>query len=176
VEPAGVPAITAEGTLDENSPTACRRSPASQTDDPVLQQLVQALDGLGRRPHVMASLADGIWVPLANASSDVSKIRVALQLADRRGHVTGDDLGAFERLVNQWAQGAGANVSAPDTAPYLRAARDLDRFCADVDVVVGLNVLAQRRPFSRPSCGVVLEAPAPDSRTGSSASVVVAPW
>jgi hypothetical protein len=97
----------------------------------------------------MATVGDGDWVPLANASDGISQIRVALQLVDRRGHATEDDLTAFLGLVTQWAQGVGATVQAPDFKPYLETAKDLDRFCADVDVVVGLNVIpANGEPFS----------------------------
>jgi hypothetical protein len=114
-----------------------------------LRQLLDALDGSGRRAQVMATVGEGDWVPLANAADGVSQIRISLQLADRRGHATEDDLTAFLGLVTQWAQGVGATVQAPDFEPYLETAKDLDRFCADVDVVVGLNVVpASGEPFS----------------------------
>ncbi len=152
VEPVGVPADAAPETAGEES------SPIDYTvqvscehvlQQPALQQLLEALDGLGRRAQVMASVADGRWVTLAEGTAGASRIRVALQLADRRGHVTEDDLGAFVRLVIQWAQGVLGSVAAPELKPYLEAARDLDRFCADVDVVVGLNVVAPSgQPFS----------------------------
>jgi FtsZ-interacting cell division protein ZipA len=151
VEPVGVPADSApESAGEESSPIDYT---VQITCEHILQQaalrrLLEALDGLGRRAQVMAS-ANGRWVALAEGPAGISGIRVALQLADRRGHVTEDDLGAFVRLVTQWAQGVGASVEAPDLKPYLEAAKDLDRFCADVDVVVGLNVVAPNgAPFS----------------------------
>lgn len=152
VEPSGVPAAAApENTREESAPI---EYPAVVTSGGSLQrsalrQLLDALDGSGRRAHVMATVGDGDWVPLANASDGISQIRVAFQLADRRGHATEDDLTAFLGLVTQWAQGVGATVQAPDFKPYLETAKDLDRFCADVDVVVGLNVVpANGKPFS----------------------------
>ncbi len=52
-------------------------------------------------------------------------------------------------MLTQWAQSVGATVEAPELKPYLEVAKDLDRFCADVDVVVGLNVVsASGEPFS----------------------------
>ena len=114
-----------------------------------LQRLLEALDGLGKRVQVLASASPGPWAPVASAPPGVTRTRIALQLADRRGHVTQDDLFAFQRLVTQWAQNIGATIDAPDVAPYIQVAKDLDQFCADVDVVVGLNVVAATgEPFS----------------------------
>ena len=152
VEPIGVPSgPAAESSGDNVSPIdysiEVTREQALQR--PELQQLLEALDGLGRRAHVTASLADGIWASLASASAPVSRMRVALQLADRRGHVTDDDLRAFQGLVIQWAEGVGAAVEVPESEPYIETAKDLDRFCADVDLLVGLNVVATTgEPFS----------------------------
>ena len=116
---------------------------------PALQQLLEVLEGLGRRAHVMISVADGIWVPLANATAGSSHMRVALQLADRRGHVTEEELSAFRSLTTQWAESVGATVQAPEIAPYGQISKELDRFCADVDVLIGLNVVAASGdPFS----------------------------
>jgi len=114
-----------------------------------LQRLLEALDGLGKRVQVLASAAPGPWAPVASAPPGVTRARIAIQLADRRGHVTQDDLFAFQSLVTQWAQNIGATLDAPDLAPYVQVAKDLDQFCADVDVVVGLNVVAATgEPFS----------------------------
>jgi hypothetical protein len=114
-----------------------------------LQRLLEALDGLGKRVQVLASAAPGAWAPVASAASGVTRVRIALQLADRRGHVTQDDLFAFQSLVTQWAQNIAGAIDAPDLAPYAQVAKDLDQFCADVDVVVGLNVVAATgEPFS----------------------------
>ncbi len=107
-----------------------------------LQQLLEALDGLGRRIQILAAVPEGEWFSLANAPVGVNRIRASLQLADRRGHVTPDDLTAFQSVVAQWADGVGGTVQTPSIDPYVKVARDLDEFCADVDVVVGLNVVA----------------------------------
>jgi len=152
LEPVGaVSAPAAQGPGGEESPidyiidVTC----AEPQQRPALQQLLEALDGLGRRAHVMISVADGIWVPLANAPAGSSRMRVALQLADRRGHVTEEELSAFRSLTAQWAEGVGATADAPEIAPYGQISKELDRFCADVDVLIGLNVVAASGdPFS----------------------------
>lgn len=152
VEPSGVPAVAASEAAPEESvpieyPVVIRSEVSLQR--PALRQLLEALDGSGRRAQVTGSRGDGAWMPLANAADGINQIRVALQLVDRRGHATQDDVTAFLGLVTQWAKGVGATVQAPDVKPYLETAKDLDRFCADVDVVVGLNVVpANGEPFS----------------------------
>ena len=151
VEPSGMPAAAAESNQEQSAPI---EYPAIVTAGGSLQrtalrQLLEALDGSGRRAQVMATVGNAEWIPLANAADGISQIRVALQLADRRGHATGDDLTAFLGLVKQWARSVGATVQAPDFGPYLETAKELDRFCADVDVVVGLNVVPTGgEPFS----------------------------
>jgi hypothetical protein len=150
VEPVGVPADSTRLTEGEPSPidypvqVVCGQAVA----ETALRQLLEALGGLGRRTQVAARVT-GAWVVPAEGHADVSHLRVALQLADRRGHVTPDELNAFVGLVTQWARNVGASVEAPDPQRYLEAARELDRFCADVDVVVGLNVVAPNgAPFA----------------------------
>jgi hypothetical protein len=149
VEPVGMPA--GNGADTEPSPIdyiiQVNGVQVIGRDD--LQRLLEALEGLGKRVQVLASAAPGAWAPVASASSGVTRVRVALQLADRRGHVTQDDLFAFQSLVTQWAQSLAAGIDAPDLTPYAQVAKDLDQFCADVDVVVGLNVVAATgEPFS----------------------------
>jgi len=149
VEPVGTP--VANGADTEPSPIdyIIQANAAQVIGREALQRLLEALDGLGKRVQVLASSAPGAWAPVASAPAGVTRVRVAIQLADRRGHVTQDDLSAFQSLVTQWAQDIDAVVDAPDLAPYVQVAKDLDQFCADVDVVVGLNVVAATgEPFS----------------------------
>ena len=150
VEPVGMPAESAPAAEEELSSidyaveVVCGQAVA----EAALRQLLEALDGLGRRTQVAGRVA-GAWVAPPGGHTEVSHLRVALQLADRRGHVTLDDVNAFVGLVTQWARSVGGSLEAPDAQRYLDAARDLDRFCADVDVVVGLNVVAPNgAPFA----------------------------
>jgi len=151
VEPIGVPADSAPPVEEGPSPIdyAIEVVCGQAVTEAALRQLLEALDGLGRRTQVAARVA-GAWLVPAAGHADVSRLRVALQLADRRGHVTLDDLNAFVGLVAQWARSIGASVEAPDAQRYLETAEELDRFCADVDVVVGLNVVA---PSGAPFAG-----------------------
>ena len=69
-------------------------------------------------------------------------VRVALQLVDRSGPVSEEQLREFGDQVRNVATEISAITEMPDFAPALAQAVALDEFCADVDVVVGINVIA----------------------------------
>jgi len=69
-------------------------------------------------------------------------VRVALQIVDRSGPVTEQQLHAFAEAVKAIAGEMSATAELPDFVPALEQAAALDEFCADVDVLVGINVIA----------------------------------
>jgi hypothetical protein len=69
------------------------------------------------------------------------RLRVGLQLANRAGPVGEEDLAAFFGAVQEVALAVGADADFPDTEAALARARELDRFCADVDIQIGLSVI-----------------------------------
>lgn len=71
------------------------------------------------------------------------KIRVALQLADRNGHATEAHLGRFCDMVQSVAGSLMAIADCPEKQPALQRAKELDDFCAEVDVLIGLNVVSR---------------------------------
>jgi FtsZ-interacting cell division protein ZipA len=110
-----------------------------------LQGLLSTLGPLASRVRLLAPTADRSgWVECnATAPGEVRRVRVALQLADRRGALGAQELSAFQSAVAVCAAGVSASATIPETAPAVEKARELDEFCADVDVVVGINVVAQ---------------------------------
>lgn len=69
------------------------------------------------------------------------RLRVGLQLANRAGAVGEEDLAAFCGAVQEVALALGAEADFPDAQAALARARELDRFCADMDIQVGLSVI-----------------------------------
>jgi FtsZ-interacting cell division protein ZipA len=67
---------------------------------------------------------------------------VSLQLVDRRGAVSPGDLTALQSAVAVCAAAIPASAVIPETAAYVDKAQALDALCAEVDVVVGINVVA----------------------------------
>ena len=71
------------------------------------------------------------------------EVVVTLQLADRNGAVQEEQLLALCELVKAAAQSQGLRVACDDLAEALERAQAIDRFCVDVDVLIGLNVVAR---------------------------------
>ena len=86
------------------------------------------------------------WEPLA-ASGEYQRLRVGLQLADRKGAVSQSNLEEFSTMVHAVADAIGGNHTPADAAAALQRARQLDALCADVDVQIGLNLISRGGAF-----------------------------
>jgi FtsZ-interacting cell division protein ZipA len=65
-----------------------------------------------------------------------------MQLVNRSGSITPAQLSMFCDAVQQCAEQSSAVASCPEIQAALNAARELDSFCAEVDVAIGANVVA----------------------------------
>ncbi len=107
-----------------------------------LARLRQSLPGLTRRISFGGlNYQSKAWEALKDDGSYTS-VRVALQLVDRTGPVNDEQLRAFGDAIRATASEMAAIADLPDFAPALEQAVALDEFCADVDVLVGINVIA----------------------------------
>jgi FtsZ-interacting cell division protein ZipA len=68
---------------------------------------------------------------------------VTMQLADRNGAVQEDQLSTLCELLRTTTQTHGLHVACDDEVDALERAQAIDRFCVDVDVLIGLNVVAR---------------------------------
>lgn len=68
-------------------------------------------------------------------------LRVAVQLLSRKGIVDVAALTAIADAARASAARFGASAQCPDTHAALTIARELDAFCAEVDVAIGMNVV-----------------------------------
>lgn len=80
------------------------------------------------------------------------RVRAGLQLADRRGALSENDLLVFatamDALARDWqARGRAVMLDLPDPRPVPAVAADLDAFCASVDIQISLNVVALGEAF-----------------------------
>jgi hypothetical protein len=71
------------------------------------------------------------------------QVIVTMQLADRNGAVLEEHLSTLCDLLQAVAQPHGLRVACDDVADALERAQAIDRFCVDVDVLIGLNVVAR---------------------------------
>lgn len=71
------------------------------------------------------------------------QVVVTMQLADRNGAVQEEQLAALCGLLKAVAEDNGFRIACDDTAEAIERAEAIDRFCVDVDVLIGLNVVAR---------------------------------
>jgi hypothetical protein len=76
------------------------------------------------------------------AGSQYRKIRLGLQLTDRGGPIREADLAGFQRAIDALATEAGAAVAWAGAQHPLTNAVELDAFCAEVDVQIGISLVA----------------------------------
>ncbi len=70
-------------------------------------------------------------------------LKGCLQLVDRSGPVTEVNLSKFRDLVHDFASHINSNADCPDIATAHEHAVLLDTFCANVDVVIGINIISR---------------------------------
>lgn len=112
--------------------------------------LLAMLRRVGKPVRAFGRRADGAWEALAgHPRSTYDQVEFGLQFADRGGALSQDQLDAFCRALYEFAAEQGGAVSCPDKADALQKAHELDLFCMEVDVLIGLNVVsADSRPFT----------------------------
>lgn len=71
------------------------------------------------------------------------QVLITMQLADRNGAVQEEQLSALCKLAESLSQTHGLQIACDDVAEALGRAESIDRFCVDVDVLIGLNVVAR---------------------------------
>src|SRR5574340_234119 len=71
------------------------------------------------------------------------QVMVTLQLADRNGAVQEEQITALCGVLQNASQMHGLRLACDDVADALERAQTIDRFCVDVDVLIGLNVVAR---------------------------------
>ncbi len=82
------------------------------------------------------------WEPLA-AAGEYRRLRAGLQLADRNGAASEQDLSDFSAMAQAVAAAIGASCTLAEAAAAVERAQQLDALCADVDVQIGLNLIAR---------------------------------
>jgi ZipA-like protein with FtsZ-binding domain len=90
---------------------------------------------LGRRA------ANRPWQPIDAAPGPWQEIAACLLLANRSGSASRGDIDAFLQGTAGIAATISADFSPPDAADEAARAEELDRFCADLDVQIGLTIL-----------------------------------
>jgi hypothetical protein len=128
--------------------------------DPAVDYIVELecarpVSGADLARHAQALLDEGLVRPVHWEGYDESRalwrpvspdgryprLRVGIQLTNRAGPAGDEDLLAFCGDVQEVALAIAAQADFPDTDEAVALAQDLDRFCAAVDVQIGLSVI-----------------------------------
>lgn len=107
-----------------------------------VEELRSKIAACGRPTHILGLNAETAqWEELAGAGGYL-KLKAGMQLVSRSGTVNPPQLALFCDAVTTWTEKLSGQAVCPDTQTALRTARELDAFCAAVDVAVGVNVVA----------------------------------
>ncbi|MBI4755261.1 MAG: cell division protein ZipA C-terminal FtsZ-binding domain-containing protein [Betaproteobacteria bacterium] len=86
----------------------------------------------------------GAWDALSRHSAGSYRVyTVGMQLADRRGAASAEDVALFLDGIRQLADRFLAVAELPEREGVGARASELDRFCAAVDVQIGVNLLSR---------------------------------
>ncbi|GGP18576.1 cell division protein ZipA C-terminal FtsZ-binding domain-containing protein [Silvimonas iriomotensis] len=111
-----------------------------------------------KRVRVIGLNEAGQWQTVYGSTGNAfSELRIGLQLVDRQGALTQEQLNGFCMAVQQFADEHEASVTFPQRSAKLSAAAQLDEFCASVDVMIGLNVMATGNPLPMEKVRVLAE-------------------
>lgn len=162
-EPAPPPRPAAPQPAPAAPPSAASRpaNPAAAPYDELIEYRVR-LQGDGILASVFADTFNQVralgkavrWCGLPVGMADWEEVHpwrdahyqqlvVTMQLADRNGAVGVEQLSALCGALTAVANTHGLRVACDDTGDALERAQSIDRFCVDVDVLIGLNVVAR---------------------------------
>jgi FtsZ-interacting cell division protein ZipA len=104
----------------------------------------------GRRFRVMGYSAGAPdWEEAGRLSGGrYEHLRLAVQLVNRGGPVDANTLTTFCAAAQQCAARFEATATCPEIEAALARAAEVDAFCADVDIAIGVNVIATAGKFS----------------------------
>ncbi len=110
--------------------------------DAALRELLSQLATFGKPARVFGR-DGGMWRLLDRGShAGCRELQAVLQLVNRLGPVHAPQLNGFCDALREWSARHGATAEFGDIAAALETARALDAFCGDMDVAIGVNVVA----------------------------------
>lgn len=109
----------------------------------VLESLWQRKFDFGKPVHVCGIRLNSLQWEKAMADSQTlySRFRIALQLVDRGGAIGATKLADFRDLMLWVARNINADATVPDVNETHHRAARLDSFCAEVDQLIGFNLI-----------------------------------
>lgn len=111
----------------------------------VFADAINRTRAMGKAVRWIGLPAGGTAWQAVQPSRDVhfQEVDIAVQVADRNGAIEENDLAELCALVKSITQTRGLRFACDDVVEAVERAQTLDRFCVDVDVLIGLNVVAR---------------------------------
>ena len=101
----------------------------------------------------------GEWETISGKKiAEYRHIRVGLQLVNRQGPASDNDLAVFSIAMQDLADQLMGLLDLPHRQPALEAAAKLDEFCAGVDIQIGINLISQGQVFPGTKLRALAEA------------------
>ena len=109
----------------------------------VLESLWQRRFDFGKSVHACGlNTGSGLWERMIPDSEQTYRaFRLGLQLVDRTGSVSEMRLAGFRDLLSDIAKQLQVEARLPLVEQAVQRAQELDRFCADVDQMIGINLV-----------------------------------
>lgn len=116
---------------------------AEVTTDSPIDAATMPIFSAAKRVRCIGLRADQHWELVTESSlGRYNALKIGLQLVDRQGPVTGEDIDAFCQTIQLFATESEAKVIFPLRLQKIDAANKLDQFCASTDMQVAINLRA----------------------------------
>ena len=93
---------------------------------------------------------------LIQADHEYRELQLSIQLANRRGPITKEDLAEFLGFASQLAQDVDAEIDLPPIPQVLSQAQDLDQFAVQSDIQLSFNIVPNMISWSTKDVDAVL--------------------
>jgi hypothetical protein len=143
VPPPAVTSTRAAAPVAATIDYSCLVEAAEPIPHDSIADFVRGAGAIGKPVQLQGwSIRSNEWIELPCAPEiPLVRVQAALQLADRSGPANRVQLSTLRDLVHQLAEEAGVACDCPDIDAASHKAAELDRFCAQVDISIGCNLL-----------------------------------
>lgn len=143
----GIPLVAEWGGLDDRIDCIALLELQPPVDCIALRSGAQTLARIGSKSVIAeVQLADGHWCDVRAAEGLAGRLRLGILLANRQGPLSAAEFAEFAEKLRRLAGKLGVKEARlPETMGVLERARQVDEFCARLDTLIGVNVLAPER-------------------------------
>jgi FtsZ-interacting cell division protein ZipA len=131
-------------------------SPAEVPGRSLIEAALKRMGSL-RRPVRLEGKSGGVWETLRHEGA-YRAVQVGMQLVDRRGRATPEDISAFVTAVQEAAEAVGFTTRPGDAGEAGTVAARLDALCEQVDIQIVVHVVGRDGLFPGTKVRALAEA------------------